>query len=296
MDNLTGQAINLQNQGQSAVGNVQANTTAAVGNAQAKLTGAVGDLQSKIPAPPQVPQLPKLPNVPQLPGVPEFKQKELPVPKKFKNSKFKDKLAAAADKAKQLAAKGQAAVAGAQAKVQTAVATAQEKAQKAVSDAQDKVKQGIASAEEKATATAEKAKQSAEDEIKKVQEGNGGKPLTEEEKDKIIIEKTTEAAEKDAKPTQDAAKAALAKSNETIGKPDLTEPSKFIKSHTTPDAGNKFYIYQQRESNGNYIATAYKNQNKSGYITNREGGNVTQAVDAVVEHLNQREDEVPEKD
>jgi hypothetical protein len=296
MENLSGQATNLQNQGQSAVGNVQANTTAAVGNATANASAAAADLQSKIPKPPEVPQLPKLPNVPQLPGVPEFKQKELPVPKKLKNNKFKDKLAAAAAKAKQLAAKGQAAVAGAQAKVEKAVATAQEKAQKAVSDAQDKVKQGIASAEEKATATAEKAKQSAKDEIKKVQEGKGGIPLTEEEKDKIVINKTTEAAVKDAKPTQDAAKAAIEKSNQTIGKPDLSEPQKFVKTHTTPDAGNKFYIYQEREKSGNYIAVAYRNQNKTGYITNREGGNVNQGVNAVIEHLNQREDNVPEKD
>jgi hypothetical protein len=296
MENLTGQASNLQNQGQTAVGNATANTSAAVGNATANVSAAAGELQSQIPKPPEIPQLPKLPNVPQLPGVPEFKQKELPVPKKLKNNKFKDKLAAAAAKAKELAAKGQAAVAGAQAKAQAAVATAQEKAQKAVSDAQDKVKQGIASAEEKAIATAEKAKQSAQDEIKKVQEENGGKPLTEEEKDKIVINKTTEAAVKDAKPTQDAARNAMEASNQLIGKPDLSEPQKFVKTHTTPDAGNKFYIYQQREKSGNYIATAYRNQNKTGYVTNREGGNVNQGVNAVIEHLNQREDNVPDKD
>ena len=312
MENLTGQASNLQNQTTSAASNAaasaQSSATNAVAGAQSAATNAIGgatsavsDLQSKIP------QVPKLPPIPSIPGVPEFKTKELPIPKKFKNSKFKDKLAAASEKAKQLAAKGQAAVAGAQAKAQAAVAgaqakvqstiaTAQDKAQKAVSNAQDKVNKGIASAEEKATAMGEKAKQSVQNDIDKIKEGNGGKPISAEEKDKLIINKTTELAVKDAKPTQEAAKAALAKSNETIGKPDLTEPSKFIKSHTTPDAGNKFYIYQQRESNGNYIATAYKNQNKSGYITNREGGNVTQAVDAVVEHLNQREDEVPEKD
>jgi hypothetical protein len=288
MDNLTGQASNLQNQAQSAATN-------AVGNAQSAATNSVGDLQSKLPKPPEVPQLPKLPSIPQIPGVPEFKQKELPIPKKFKNNKFKDKLSAAADKAKQLAAKGQAAVAGAQAKVQSTIASAQEKAQKAISDAQEKVKEGIASAEEKATAMAEKAKQSVQDEIKKVQEENGGKPLTEEQKDKIVINKTTEVAVKDAKPTQDAAKVALQKSNQTIGQPDLSEPEKFVKTHTTPDAGNKFYIYQKREKSGNYIAFAYRNENKTGYVTNREGGNVNQGVNAVIEHLNQREDDVPEK-
>lgn len=262
MENLTGQATttatntaqNAQATATNAVGNAQATATNAVGNATSAATNAVGELQSKIPAPPQVPQLPKLPNVPQLPGVPEFKQKELPVPKKFKNSKFKDKLAAASEKAKQLVAKGQA------------------------------------------TATAEKAKQSAQDEIKKAQEGNGGKPLTETEKDKIVIKKTTEVAEKDAKPTQDAAKAALEKSNETIGKPDLTEPKKFFKSHTTPEAKNKFYIYQERDKFGIYTAIAYRNQNGTGYVTNRAGGYPSQGVDAVIEHLNQREDDVPEND
>jgi tetratricopeptide (TPR) repeat protein len=131
---------------------------------------------------------------------------------------------------------------------------------------------------------------------KKAQEENGGKPLTQEEKDKITINKTTEIAEKDAKPTQDAAKAAIEKSNQAIGKPDLSEPEKFVKTHTTPDAGNKFYIYQQREKSGNYIAIAYRNQNKTGYVTNREGGNVNQGVNAVIEHLNQREDNVPDND
>jgi hypothetical protein len=292
MDNLTGQATSTATK---AAGNAQATATAAVGNVQSAATNAVGDLQSKIPKPPEVPQLPKLPNVPQLPGVPEFKQKELPIPKKFKNSKFKDKLAAASEKAKQLVEKGKAKVAGVQEKAQKAVATAQEKTQAAVSTAQDKVKQGIASAEEKATATAEKAKQSVKDEIKKAQEGNGGKPLTQEEKDKIIINKTTEVAEKDAKPTQDAAKAAIAKSNQTIGQPDFTEPKKFIKSHTTPNAGNKFYIYQERGKEGIYIATAVKNQNGTGYVINQTGGNVNQGVNAVIEYLNQREDDVPEK-
>jgi hypothetical protein len=273
MENLTGQATST--------------ATSAVGNATSAATNAVGDLQSKIPKPPQVPQLPKLPNVPQLPGVPEFKQKELPVPKKLKNNKFKDKLAAASEKAKQLVAKGQAAVAGAQAKAQAAVATAQEKAQTAVSNAQDKVKQGIASAEEKATATAEKVKQSAQDEIKKVQEGNGGKPLTEVEKDKIIINKTTEAAEKDAKPTQDAAKAAIEKSNQTIGKPDLSEPEKFVKTHTLSETGKKFYLYQYRGKDGLYYTSAFKNENKSGYVngTSFVGGTNQQAINSLTNHL-----------
>jgi len=289
MENLTGQVTSTAT---TAAGNAQAAATSVVGNATSAATNAVGDLQSKIPKPPQVPQLPKLPNVPQLPGVPEFKQKELPVPKKLKNNKFKDKLAAASEKAKQLVAKGQAAVAGAQAKAQAAVATAQEKAQTAVSNAQDKVKQGIASAEEKATATAEKAKQSVKDEIKKAQEENGGKPLTEVEKDKITINKTTEIAEKDAKPTQDAAKAAIEKSNQTIGKPDLSEPKKFFKSHTTPEANNKFYIYQGRDKFGIYTAVAYKNQNGTGYVTNLTGLTNTQAVDAVIFELNQRNDDI----
>jgi hypothetical protein len=266
-------------------------------------SNAVGDIQSKIPTPPAVPQLPKLPNVPQLPGVPEFKQKELPVPKKLKNNKFKDKLAAAAAKAKQLVEKGQAAVAGAQEKAQAAitgaqekaqaaVATAQEKAQKAVSTAQDKVKQGIATAEEKATATAEKAKQSAQDEIKKVQEENGGKPLTQEEKDKITINKTTEIAEKDAKPTQDAAKSAIAKSNETIGKPDLSTAMKFVKSHETPKNGNVFYIYQQRDSVGIYYATVHDRKDPFSYkIYNVAKKTVESAVDAAVKYCNEEEDD-----
>jgi hypothetical protein len=266
-------------------------------------SNAVGDIQSKIPTPPAIPQLPKLPNVPQLPGVPEFKQKELPVPKKLKNNKFKDKLAAAAAKAKQLAAKGQAAVAGAQAKAQAAVAgaqakaeaavaTVQEKAQKAVSDAQDKVKQGIASAEEKATATAEKAKQSAQDEIKKVQEGNGGKPLTEEQKDKIVINKTTEAAVKDAKPTQDAAKAALAKSNETIGKPDLSTPMKFIKSYDTPKNGNRFYFYQQRDSVGVYYTSVHDKKDPFSYkIQNFAKKTAESGIDVATRYCNEVEDD-----
>ena len=295
MENLTGQVTSTAT---NAVGNATSTATNAVGNATSAATNAVGDLQSKIPKPPQIPQLPKLPNVPQLPGVPFFKQKELPVPKKLKNNKFKDKLAAAAAKAKQLAAKGQAAVAGAQAKAQAAVAgvqakaekavaTAQEKAQKAVSDAQDKVKQGIASAEEKATATAEKAKQSATDEIKKVQEGNGGKPLTEAEKDKIVIEKTTEAAEKDAKPTQDAAKKAIAKSNETIGEPDRTEPQRFVEMYEGLDTGKKFYLYIERNKIGNYITSAYRNQNKTGFISGTSFTNIFEdrAINALEGHI-----------
>jgi hypothetical protein len=304
MENLTGQATSTVT---NAVGNVSSTATSAVGNATSAATSAatnaVGDLQSKIPKPPAVPQLPKLPNVPQLPGVPEFKQKELPVPKKLKNNKFKDKLAAAAAKAKQLAAKGQAAVAGAQAKAQAAVAgaqakaeaavaTVQEKAQKAVSDAQDKVKQGIASAEEKATATAEKAKQSAQDEIKKVQEGNGGKPLTEEQKDKIVIDKTTEAAVKDAKPTQDAAKAALAKSNETIGKPDLSTPMKFIKSYDTPKNGNRFYFYQQRDSVGVYYTSVHDKKDPFSYkIQNFAKKTAESGIDVATRYCNEVEDD-----
>jgi len=269
MENLTGQATNVTN---------QATSTA---------TNAVGDIQSKIPKPPAVPQLPKLPNVPKLPGVPEFKQKELPQPKKLKNNKFKDKLAAAAAKAKQLAAKGQAAVAGAQAKVEKAVLTAQEKVEKAVSDAQNKVKEGIASAEEKATATAEKAKQSAQNEIKKVQEENGGKPLTEEEKDKIVINKTTEEAVKDAKPTQDAAKAAIAKSNQTIGEPDRTEPQKFVETYEGLDTGKKFYLYIERNKNGFYITSAYRNQNKTGFINGTSFTNLysDRAINTLKEHI-----------
>ena len=301
MDNLTGQATNLQNQGQAAIGNATANATAEVGNAQAKLTGAVSDLQSKIP------QVPKLPPIPSIPGVPEFKTKELPIPKKFKNSKFKDKLAAASEKAKQLAAKGQAAVAGAQAKAQAAVAgaqakvqstiaTAQEKAQKAVSDAQDKVNKGIASAEEKATAMGEKAKQSVQNDINKIKEGNGGKPISKEEEDKLVINKTTELAVKDAKPTQDAAKAAIEKSNQTIGKPDLTEPDKFVKSHTTPEIGKKFYIYQNRGKDGLYYTSAYKNENKTGYVngTSYVGGTNQQAVNSLINHLDNTYDYVPD--
>jgi hypothetical protein len=301
MDNLTGQATNLQNQGQAAVGNATANATAEIGNAQAKLTGAVSDLQSKIP------QVPKLPPIPSIPGVPEFKTKELPIPKKFKNSKFKDKLAAASEKAKQLAAKGQAAVAGAQAKAQAAVAgaqakvqstiaTAQEKAQKAVSDAQDKVNKGIASAEEKATAMGEKAKQSVQNDINKIKEGNGGKPISKEEEDKLVINKTTELAVKDAKPTQDAAKAAIEKSNQTIGKPDLTEPDKFVKSHTTPEIGKKFYIYQYRGKDGLYYTSAYKNENKTGYVngTSFVGGTNQQAVNSLINHLDNTYDYVPD--
>jgi hypothetical protein len=303
MENLTGQATDLKNQAQAtaaaAVGNAQATATAAVGNAQAAASNAVGtatsavsDLKSKIP------QLPKIPNIPKLPGVPEFKTKKLPVPKKFKNSKFKDKLANASAKAKQLAAKGQAlaakgqaAVDGAQAKVQSTIASAQEKAQKIVSDAQDKVNKGIASVEEKATAMAEKAKQSVQNEIKNIQEGNISK-LTEGDKDKLIINKTTELAVNDAKATQDAAKAALVKSNQTIGKPDLSEPKKFFKSHTTPEANNKFYIYQERDKFGIYTAVAYKNQNGTGYVTNLTGLTNTQAVDAVIFELNQRNDDI----
>ena len=296
MENLSGQASNLQNQAQAtatnAVGNAQATATNAVGNATSAATNAVGDLQSKIPKPPAVPQLPKLPNVPQLPGVPEFKQKELPVPKKLKNNKFKDKLAAAAAKAKQLAAKGQAAVASAQAKVESAVATAQEKAQKAISDAQEKVKEGVASAQEKATAMAEEAKQSAQEEIKKAQEEKGGVPLTEEEKDKIVINKTTEVAVKDAKPTQDAAKTALAKSNETIGKPDLSTAMKFVKSHETPKNGNVFYIYQQRDSVGIYYASVHDRKDPFSYkIYNVAKKTVESAVDAAVKYCNEEEDD-----
>jgi hypothetical protein len=307
MENLSEQASNAAGNAQAtatnAVGNVSSTATNAVGDVSSKASDAVGDIQSKIPKPPAVPQLPKLPNVPQLPGVPEFKQKELPVPKKLKNNKFKDKLAAAAAKAKQLAAKGQAAVAGAQAKAQAAiagaqakaeaaVATVQEKAQKAVSDAQDKVKQGIASAEEKATATAEKAKESAKDEIKKVQEGNGGKPLTEEEKDKIVINKTTEAAVKDAKPTQDAAKAALAKSNETIGKPDLSTPMKFIKSYDTPKNGNRFYFYQQRDSVGVYYTSVHDKKDPFSYkIQNFAKKTAESGIDVATRYCNEVEDD-----
>jgi hypothetical protein len=307
MENLTAQATstaqNAQATATNAVGNVSSTATNAVGDVSSKATNAVGDLQSKIPKPPEVPQLPKLPNVPQLPGVPEFKQKELPIPKKLKNNKFKDKLAAAAAKAKQLAAKGQAAVAGAQAKAQAAVAgaqakaeaavaTAQEKAQKAVSNAQDKVKQGIASAEEKATATAEKAKQSAQEEIKKVQEGNGGKPLTEEEKDKIVINKTTEAAVRDAKPTQDAAKAAIEKSNQAIGKPDLSTAMKFVRLYETPKNGNQFYIYQQRDSVGIYYASVHDRKDPFSYkIYNVAKNTVESAIDAAIKYCNENEDD-----
>lgn len=317
MENLTGQATatatnaagnatatatnavgNAQATATNAVGNATSAATNAVGNATSAATNAVGDLQSKIPKPPEVPQLPKLPNVPQLPGVPFFKQKELPVPKKLKNNKFKDKLAAAAAKAKQLAEKAKAkvegaqekakaAVASAQEKAEKAVATVQEKAQKAVSDAQDKVKQGIASAEEKVIATAEKAKQSAKDEIKKVEEGNGGKPLTETEKDKIVIEKTTEVAEKDAKPTQDAAKAAIAKSNQTIGEPDRTQPQKFVETYEGLDTGKKFYLFIERNKQGFYITSAYKNQNKTGFITGTSFTNLYEdrALNALKGHI-----------
>jgi hypothetical protein len=315
MENLSGQASNLKNQASSAAANAQATATAAVGNAQATATAAVGnaqaaasnavgaatsavsDLQSKIP------QLPKIPNIPKLPGVPEFKTKKLPIPKKFKNSKFKDKLANASAKAKQLAAKGQAlaakgqaAVAGAQAKIQSTIASAQEKAQKVVADAQDKVNKGIASVEEKATAMAEKAKQSVQNEIKNIQEGNISKPLTEGEKDKLIINKTTELAVTDAKATQDAAKAALAKSNQTIGKPDLSEPEKFVKTHTTPRAGNKFYLWIKRNEFGSYIGIAYSGDNKKGYITNVVGNNTEQSITYLVEYLNSRNDRVANDD
>ena len=245
-----------------------------------------------------------MPPVPQIPGVPEFKQKELPIPKKFKNSKFKDKLAAAADKAKQLAAKGQAAVAGAQAKAQAAVASAQdkiqstvasaqEKAQKAVSDAQEKVKQGVASAEEKATAIAEDAKKDATESIKKAQEENGGKPLTEEEKDKITINKTTEAAEKASAPTQQAAKAAIEKTNQNIGKPDLSERIKFLKSYKTPKVGNTFYLYQERDSVGVYYVSVHDTQSAFSYkIYNVAKQNATEALDAAIKYMNEEEDDV----
>jgi len=307
MENLTGQATDLKNQAQAtataAVGNAQATATAAVGNAQAAASNAVGaatsavsDLKSKIP------QLPKIPNIPKLPGVPEFKTKKLPVPKKFKNSKFKDKLANASAKAKQLAAKGQAlaakgqaAVAGAQAKVQSTIASAQEKAQKIVSDAQDKVNKGIASVEEKATTMAEKAKQSVQNEIKNIQEGNISK-ITEGDKDKLIINKTTELAVNDAKATQDAAKAAIAKSNEIIGKPDLSEPEKFVKTHITPIAGNKFYLWIKRNQFGSYIGIAYSGDNKRGYITNLVGNNTDQCMKYLVEYLDSRNDRVASDD
>jgi hypothetical protein len=312
MENLTVQASNLQNQTTSAASNAvagaQASATNAVAGAQSAATNAIGgatsavsDLQSKIP------QVPKLPPIPSIPGVPEFKTKELPVPKKFKNSKFKDKLAAASEKAKQLAAKGQAAVAGAQAKAQAAVAgaqakvqstiaTAQDKAQKAVSNAQDKVNKGIASAEEKATAMGEKAKQSVQNDIDKIKEGNGGKSISAEEKDKLVINKTTELAVKDAKPTQDAAKAALAKSNQTIGKPDLSEPEKFVKTHTTPEIGKKFYLYQYRGKDGLYYTSAFKNENKSGYVngTSFVGGTNQQAINSLINHLDNTYDYVPD--
>ena len=312
MENLTGQASNLQNQTTSAASNAaagaQATATNAIAGAQSAATNAIGgatsavsDLQSKIP------QVPKLPPIPSIPGVPEFKTKELPIPKKFKNSKFKDKLAAASEKAKQLAAKGQAAVAGAQAKAQAAVAgaqakvqstiaTAQEKAQKVVSDAQEKVKQGVASAEEKATAMGEKAKQSVQNDIDKIKEGNGGKPISAEEKDKLIINKTTELAVKDAKPTQDAAKAAIEKSNQTIGKPDLSEPEKFVKTHITPRAGNKFYLWIKRNEFGSYIGIAYSGDNKRGYITNLLGNNTDQCMKYLVEYLDSRNDRVASDD
>jgi F0F1-type ATP synthase membrane subunit b/b' len=304
MENLTGQATDLKNQAQStataAVGNAQATATAAVGNAQAAASNAVGaatsavsDLQSKIP------QLPKIPNIPKLPGVPEFKTKKLPVPKKFKNSKFKDKLANASAKAKQLAAKGQAlaakgqaAVAGAQAKVQSTIASAQEKAQKIVSDAQDKVNKGIASVEEKATAMAEKAKQSVQNEIKNIQEGNISKPLSGVEKDKLIINKTTELAVTDAKPTQDAAKAALAKSNETIGKPDLSTPMKFIKSYDTPKNGNRFYFYQQRDSVGVYYTSVHDKKDPFSYkIQNFAKKTAESGIDVATRYCNEVEDD-----
>jgi len=318
MENVTGQATNVTSQASAAASNAAANASAAastaagnatsaatnaVGNATSAATNAIGDLQSKIPKPPAVPQLPKLPNVPQLPGVPEFKQKELPVPKKLKNNKFKDKLAAAAAKAKQLAEKGQAAVAGAQAKaqaavataqakVESAVATAQEKAQKAISDAQEKVKEGVASAQEKATSMAEEAKQSAQEEIKKAQEGKGGVPLTEEEKDKIVINKTTEVAVKDAKPTQDAAKTALAKSNETIGKPDLSTPMKFVKSHETPKNGNVFYIYQQRDSVGVYYTSVHDKKDPFSYkIQNFAKKTAESGIDVATRYCNEVEDD-----
>ena len=82
----------------------------------------------------------------------------------------------------------------------------------------------------------------------------------------ITINKTTEIAEKDAKPTQDAAKAAIEKSNQTIGKPDLSEPQKFVETYEGLDTGKKFYLFIQRDKEGFYITSAYKNQNKTGFI------------------------------
>jgi dGTP triphosphohydrolase len=197
-----------------------------------------------------------------------------------------------AAKGQALAAKGQAAVAGAQAKVQSTIASAQEKAQKIVSDAQDKVNKGIASVEEKATAMAEKAKQSVQNEIKNIQEGNISKPLSGVEKDKLIINKTTELAVTDAKATQDAAKAALAKSNETIGKPDLSTPMKFIKSYDTPKNGNRFYFYQQRDSVGVYYTSVHDKKDPFSYkIQNFAKKTAESGIDVATRYCNEVEDD-----
>jgi hypothetical protein len=117
--------------------------------------------------------------------------------------------------------------------------------------------------------------------------------LTEVEKDKIIINKTTEAAEKDAKPTQDAAKAALEKSNQTIGPPDLSEPQKFLQSYTTPEVGNKFYLYIERKSDGYYTMAVYKNENRTGYVngTSFVVKNTQQGIDTIKNFLDTRYDE-----
>jgi glucan-binding YG repeat protein len=72
------------------------------------------------------------------------------------------------------------------------------------------------------------------------------------------------------------------------------EPDTFKKVHTTPEAGNKFYIYSKKDAYGLYIATAYEKEDKKGYVTNVMGKTEDKAVENLIESLDFRNDFVPD--
>jgi hypothetical protein len=72
------------------------------------------------------------------------------------------------------------------------------------------------------------------------------------------------------------------------------EPDTFKKVHTTPEAGNKFYIYSKKDAYGLYIATAYEKEDKKGYVTNIMGKTEDKAVQNLIETLDFRNDFVPD--
>ena len=55
--------------------------------------------------------------------------------------------------------------------------------------------------------------------------------------------------------------------------------------------GNKVYIYQEREASGIYIARAYKNENKSGYVEGFPSVAAADGINNVAGYMNRKYDD-----